>query len=151
MTVIAWDGETLAADKRCVSNGVPSTMTKIFAISPGMMAGISGDAAYGMALVQWLMRGAKDSDFPKKPRNDTHAIVMVVTRGEQGCRIYENSPLSIRIEDKHHAIGSGRDFALAAMKLGYGAVRGVELAGELDINCGNGIDVLRFMSYGHTS
>ncbi len=45
-------------------------------------------------------------------------------------------------EDKFNALGAGRDYALAAMYLGFDASRAVEVACALDVNCGNGIDVL---------
>ena len=40
------------------------------------------------------------------------------------------------------AIGSGRDFALAAMALGHSAIEAVTVAGRFDTASGNGFDAL---------
>jgi hypothetical protein len=47
-------------------------------------------------------------------------------------------------EDAHHAIGSGRDFAAAAMYLGKTAREAVEVAMALTGFCGHGVDTLEF-------
>lgn len=43
-----------------------------------------------------------------------------------------------------HAIGTGRDYARAAMHLGRNAVEAVQVAILFDENCGNGVDTLTF-------
>ncbi len=58
------------------------------------------------------------------------------------CYGYYLSPYPEWNQDRFDAIGSGRDYALAAMYLGHDARRAVEVASALDNGCGNGIDVL---------
>jgi ATP-dependent protease HslVU (ClpYQ) peptidase subunit len=44
--------------------------------------------------------------------------------------------------ESFHALGSGRDFALAAMYLGKNAREAVEIAMEFDLETGKGVDCL---------
>lgn len=54
MTVIAWDGQTLAADKRAVSGGgIARTVTKIMRHDDALLA-ITGDWDAGAEMRAWL-------------------------------------------------------------------------------------------------
>jgi 20S proteasome alpha/beta subunit len=144
MSVIAWDGKTLAADKRASFGTTIRTTTKIFRHGNALLA-YAGDSAHGEEVRAWWMRGADPDDFPRSQRDkDDWAGLLVIRRGEHGPVIarYERTPYPIYFEDEHFSIGSGREFALAAMYLGCDARRAVEVACALDSGCGNGIDTL---------
>lgn len=140
MTCIAWDGKTLAADKRATNSGLPRTVTKIHRVN-GCLIGASGDAAQAREMLSWWRNGAKAEDFPASQRDKEDWGTFVVI-GDDGIDVYERTPHPIRFEDKQFACGSGRDFATAAMHLGCTAAQAVEIACKFDINCGNGIDTL---------
>jgi ATP-dependent protease HslVU (ClpYQ) peptidase subunit len=142
MSVIAWDGKTLAADKRATFGGnLILTTTKIRRIG-NMLVGYAGGADFGEQMVQWVADGADPADFPTGQRDkDDWAGVLVLRPGQPVAR-YERTPYPILFEDRCVAVGSGRDFAMAAMYLGCDAKRAVEVACALDVNCGNGVDVL---------
>ena len=140
MSVIAWDGHTLAADKRASLGTLIKTTTKIFRIGDSLCA-YAGDAAGGEEMLAWFSNGAKPADFPAGQRGDDWSGLLVIREGE--ILKYEQSPYPVRFEDKFFAIGCGRDFALAAMHLGHDARSAVEVAIALDSGCGNGIDMLR--------
>lgn len=141
MSVIAWDGHTLAADKRATFGTTIRTTTKIFRVGDALV-GYAGDAAFGEEMVAWLARGADPTDFPSGNRDkDDWAGLLVIRKGQPILR-YERTPYPIRFEDKTFSIGCGRDFALAAMHLGKTAREAVEVAIALDSGCGNGIDTL---------
>lgn len=55
---------------------------------------------------------------------------------------YERTPHPLKFPPQQFAIGSGRDFALAAMYLGCDAAGAVHVACEFDSACGNGVDVV---------
>lgn len=140
MTVIAWDGKTLAADKRAVNNGYAGgTVTKIHRW-PGGLCAFSGDLDVGMALVAWLRGGADPDVYPKKQAD--HAANFLVIHQDGRIERYETVPVPLLFEDRFTAMGSGRGYALAAMHLGHDARAAVEVACALDNGCGNGIDVL---------
>ena len=142
MSVIAWDGETLAADKRASNGTLIRTTTKIFRSGDALVA-YAGEAVFGEEMRAWFDRGAKIEDFPASNRDkDDWAGLLVIRKGRPIVK-YERTPYPITFEDRQFAMGCGRDFALAAMYLGKTAREAVEVAIALDSGCGNGIDTLR--------
>lgn len=143
MSVICFDGTTLAADKRMCHGTFFSTTTKIYRVGDDLV-GFSGDAAQGQAMVAWFRDGAKPEEFPaSQTADDDWSPLMVVKRGGIVLR-YEKTPYPFPIEDKFVAMGSGRDFAIAAMECGKSAVEAVLLASKFCNGCGNGVDSMRF-------
>lgn len=141
MTVLAFDGHTLAADKRAVLGSMILTTTKIFRVNKALV-GYAGDACFGEEMVAWYGRGAKPEDFPTNQRDkDDWSGLMVFKKGDRIAR-YERSPYPVRFDSEKIAVGCGRDFAMAAMYLGKTAREAVEVAIALDNCCGNGIDTL---------
>lgn len=143
MTVVAWDGRSLAADKMTDFGGLWSTTTKVHAVPGGGAIATTGLAALGAELVNWVMNGAKPVDFPSgDQRNpDKCCSALVITPDGQVLQ-YEHTPYPIRIQNRHWAIGSGRDFAMAAMFLGHSASGAVSIACALCNTCGGGVDVV---------
>lgn len=142
MTVLAWDGITLAADKRAVMDGLTRTTTKIFRIN-GCLVGYSGESAFGEAMLDWFRRGEKPDDFPDSQRDMNTWAGLLVIREDGKIQRYEQAPYPITFEDSQIAVGSGRDYALAAMYCGRNAHDAVLIACEFDNGCGNGVDTLR--------
>lgn len=142
MTVIAWDGETLAGDKRTNFGGLHATTTKVQRLPDGGIVGCAGNTAQIWEMVHWLAQGADPEKLPAIQRDAKECVTMLVVSRCGDLWQYENSPYPIRIENKQWAIGSGRDFAIAAMRLGQTAAQAVALACELDMGCGNGVDAL---------
>jgi hypothetical protein len=139
--VIAWDGKTLAADKRACNGTLYRTVTKIFRIGGNLVA-YAGDPAFGEEMLAWIARGERPEDFPTGQRDKEDWTGILVIRPDGTIQKYERTPYPITFEDRHHAIGCGRDFALAAMYLGKTASEAVAVAIALDSACGNGIDTL---------
>lgn len=140
MTILAFDGTTLAADKRAVNNGLRRTVTKIFRVDDKLV-GFAGDLANGLELVEWVRAGCIISNYPKSQEDKDSWDTLVVIDAD-GLRVYETRPYAIKFEDPFWACGSGRDYALAAMYLGKNAAEAVEIAGHFEISCGNGVDTL---------
>lgn len=140
MTCVAWDGKTLAADKRVVYAGLARTVTKIFRVD-NVLVGIAGDGAQGMEMIDWIRGGCAPDRFPASQRDKEQWATIAVIKAD-GLWVYERSPYPMRIEDKTYATGSGRDYALAAMHLGKTAREAVEIACLFETGCGNGVDVL---------
>ena len=124
MSIIAWDGETLAADKRACLGTLIRTTTKIFRVGTAL-AGYAGDADRGEEMLAWYNSGAEPKAFPEKQRNDdTWAGLLVILRGGKILK-YERSAYPVKFPPQQFAIGCGRDFALAAMYLGNSASQAV--------------------------
>jgi ATP-dependent protease HslVU (ClpYQ) peptidase subunit len=141
MTVIAWDGKTLAGDKRTNFGGLHGTTTKIHRFK-GCLLGCAGNTAQIMEMHQWVMSGYKREEFPAPQRDAEKCVSMLVIEPSGKILQYENTPDPIVIENKFWAIGSGRDYAMAAMHLGHSARVAAEVACALDVGCGNGVDTL---------
>jgi len=140
VSVIAWDGRALAADKRACFGTVFRTTTKIFRVN-GRLVGYAGDADSGEAMLAWYASGAIPSDFPASQSTDSWSGLLVIEPSGQIIR-YERTPHPLKFPPQQFAIGSGRDFAYAAMHLGKSAAEAVEVACVFDSGCGNGVDVL---------
>jgi hypothetical protein len=140
MTIIAWDGKTLAADKSATNCGWSNTVTKVYRV-PGGLVAFSGDADAAMDLLAWFQGGRVPSDYPACQKTDDRGSAFFVDN-DGALWTYDKSVNPQRYEQRFAAMGSGRDYALAAMYLGFDAVRAVEVACALDNDCGNGIDAL---------
>lgn len=143
VTVIAWDGKTLAADKMMGFGSSKSSVTKIFKIG-GALVGFAGHSANGQELLEWFRSSRRPSDFPASQRG-VDSVTLLVIESDGKILHYGQSPHPMIIEDAFHAIGSGDEFALAAMYLGRTARDAVEVACALCPTCGNGIDTLSFV------
>jgi len=140
MTVIAWDGKTLAADKRGTCAYMRYSVTKIHRVPDGLVA-FSGGGAHAGELLNWF-HGSRNPDAYPRCDNDSGAGTIHIDQHGK-VRMYSSAnPFPELIESPFFARGSGRDYAMAAMHLGCDARRAVEVACEFDIGCGNGIDTL---------
>jgi len=143
VTVIAWDGRTLAADKRATGGGgIALTVTKIQRHADCLIA-ITGCWDTGAEMREWFKAGADPVKFPAKAR-DNHSTLIVIDAS--GIRTWAIGPYPMTIEAQRCSWGSGRDYAEAAMFLGHDAVKAVEVACHFQTDCGNGIDTLTLES-----
>ena len=140
MTVIAWDGNVLAADKRTVcGGGITRTCTKIIAWKDCLI-GMTGDWDVAAEMREWYIAGADPEKFPKEAR-ENKATLIVIKRGE--ILQFNAGPFPMPIENFRTAWGSGRDFAIAALHLDHDARSAVSVACEFQSDCGNGITCLQ--------
>lgn len=140
MTVIAWDGKTLAADKM-ICTSAKRIGTKIYSIN-GELFGMSGALHIGMARLAWVRAGMIAADYPIGGDSEWGQVLRITK--ERKIVLYNANGFPMHFEDPFHATGSGSDFALAAMYLGKSAVEAVEVACALSNECGMGIDTLEF-------
>lgn len=142
MTVVAWDGKMLAADRRTVNSGLIGITTKIHRIGD-LLVGTSGPITSGEAMIEWVRKGRDAASFPASqvdPKGDWAPTLVIEADG--AILLYDNLIFPTRFQQRFHAIGSGRDFAMAAMHLGHSAAEAVAVACEFQSDCGNGVDVL---------
>jgi hypothetical protein len=145
MTVIVWDGTTLAADKQANVNDLMRHVTKIRRSVTGALMGCTGELCQGLEVMAWYDKGALPEDFPSFQRDkDQYSPVMVITPQRQ-ILLYELTPYPIVFEDESTAIGSGRDFAIVALHFGKNAREAVEVASHFCLSCGGGVDTLSFL------
>lgn len=140
MSVIAWDGQSVAADKQLTCGTTTMAITKVHKLPTGEIIGLVGCLERGEELMNWYRNGAKPEEFPKFGDSVGDAELIVVT--EESVSSYVRSPYSAPIENSFMAWGSGGDVALGAMAMGATAEEAVEIACRFNSACGLGINVL---------
>jgi ATP-dependent protease HslVU (ClpYQ) peptidase subunit len=140
MTCVAWDGRRLAADKQSTQAGVKRTTTKI-ARHGSVLIGTAGEGALCQEMINWIRAGADPASIPPRQlTEDWVHVVMITPPGN--VWFFARSATPTLFEDPIFAMGSGRDYALAAMYLGLTAEKAVAVACHFDADCGMGIDML---------
>lgn len=139
MTTCAWDGKTLAADTRGTVGGFPFTKTKAYRLKDGRLYAGSGDAEDCAAVRIWLETGGE------KPKVEN--FVGMVIGADGSIWRYEDKLVPFQINQPFHAIGSGRDYAIAAMHMGKSAIEAVELACLYDVYTGAPITELSLIDH----
>lgn len=144
MSIVVWDGLTLAADRQSNNGNLGrDTATKIWKSGDILLAGV-GQMQALMAIKNWIECGAQPKEFPKEYMDRTENTCMwVINRNGNIARI-EDGPFFVKQNTLTFADGSGRDFAYGAMEMGADAVEAAEIACKYDIYCGGGIDRLTF-------
>lgn len=139
MTTIAWDGRSLAGDRRISSGTIVYTSTKVRRTADGRLIGATGDYGVCIAMLDWLEKGGTR---PECQDSDRWAAALEIL--PDGTCWMHNRETRWRVEDEFVAVGSGRDYAMAVMALGHPARLGVEIASRFDPGTGNGVDELAF-------
>lgn len=147
MTTVAWDGRFFASDTQGDHGGLIVPTKKLMA-TPDYVIGGAGS----YALIYDFWRRTKDMSLgsildagfgvtPDSEDDDDLPSIMIASRKSRNAW-YMSGRVFVPIERGFHAIGSGRDFALAAMSLGKTAYEAVELARTLDVSTGGAIDLI---------
>jgi hypothetical protein len=131
VTTIAYKDGVLAGDTLADRGGLAHLVdSKVFALADGRLFGGCGSFGQVLAVKTWL-------DGGEKPAVDDFSGIVVELDGS--ARILESSLQFVPVPFPWFAIGSGRDFAIAAMHLGRTALQAVELAAEYDTYTGGQI------------
>lgn len=141
MTTIAWDGKTLAADKQATSGNLMHTVTKIFK-HPSGLYGVTGHLSHGLTVINWITgTNPHPIAYPANPSNDDYGYVIHINN-QREIWCYEGHPTPCKFEDKFYAVGSGREFATAAMHCGQTAQQAIVIASIFNSGTGQGVDSL---------
>jgi hypothetical protein len=138
MTVIAWDGKTVASDRQGTCGDIISSRTKLSRLPSGTIVVCAGDSDRCLAVKRWYEDGAKKEEWPKAQEGNDWARMIVFEDGK--VYEYNQEPFGILCEDPYMAWGSGSMFALGAMAMGANAVQAVEAASKHCATCGMGVD-----------
>lgn len=148
MTIIAWDGKVLAADRMATMGGTPMRDAggKIHRLRApnGRVAliGFTGTSAFRASYLHW-MRGGEEPQI-KVGEDMKWAIILI----QEPRWVWYRSDTANRWDllgaMSYWAVGSGCDYALGAMEHGATAREAVRVASRLDNQCGMGVDVVRF-------
>lgn len=140
MSVVAWDGYTLAVDRQGENAGHIFPVSKSRRLANGEIVAWTGGHAQGLLLAQWYEDGADPAKWPAF-QSDKDSWTRLIVAKPTGIAVYEQYPVPMIQEGLQRAYGAGRDFALGALAMGADARRAVEIASELSDSCGMGVDV----------
>jgi len=139
MTTIAFDGRTLAADTLTTDNwGLKGYTCKIL-LGNNFVAGGSGSLSQ---ILKWFDNAKNTSDiieygYPDYEKDENGPSFLLVTNGQLYTHI---EGLFLPNARPYHAVGSGRDYALAAMYCGKTAEEAVHIAMKFDNGTGGSVD-----------
>lgn len=141
MSIVAWDGAYLVADKQATCSGMKVTVSKARRLATGEVVAWTGDQEQGLALAKWYEEGADPAKWPEFQKKDGDNWTRLIVADSTGVSFFEKQPERQRVEDKFMAWGSGRDYAMGAMQVLRDAVKAVEVASMFDVHCGRGMEV----------
>lgn len=145
MTIIAVRDGVMAADTRIVHADSGITRgTKLFRKRIGRrdhILGFSGSLSAAMMYYDWY--GSK-ALMPEALRNldvDANSFGVLILIGKD---LYEGDSMCrpVEVEQKFHAIGSGAQAALGAMRHGASAYEAANIACEIDSACGRPVIIM---------
>lgn len=141
MSVVAWDGHTLAADRQGTRGCQPRATTKIFKRN-GHLYGIVGTISVGMQMLEWHVAGADPEKAPKQDVEGDEYCDLVVIKPDGKAVAYEVGHVAMEIEEPFWAYGCGGPTAVGALAAGANSATAVKIACDHNIHCGLGIDTL---------
>lgn len=155
MTVVAYDGKTLASDSCSATDSgyFACNAKKLYRLKSGGMIGIAGDAD-ARAVVSLVDNIKDENDLPSKadlegtrtegqyllvlPDKSVFEIVSVLH--EESGRFYCQV---LPIKNKFYSVGHGEDFAKVAMSLGKTAEQAVKEACKWSLTCRPPVQTMR--------
>ena len=139
MTVIAYDGHYVAADRLITNDsGMKGVGQKLVIWGRQVLATV-GAADHGEALIVWFKDGKDPKAFPVAPSGEKDAYLYVFQR-DAPVICFQKWPSPILFSMSTFAAGCGGDIARTAMHLGRDARHAVLVANELNCYCGGGVD-----------
>ena len=141
MTVIAYDGLYVAADRMISNNDGLQGMSRKIEVFEGQVLATCGAADHGEALMWWFKEGMHPEAFPhlSKVGGDKDAYLYVFKHNTP-VACFQTWPRPIIFPMVLFAAGCGNDIARTAMHLGRDAREAAKIACELNVFCGNGVD-----------
>jgi hypothetical protein len=140
MTTIAWDGQTLAADTLACASGLRRVAHKLFRCRRYIF-GMTGLQADGHIIAQWLRDGASLRDPAPISEDGINGLVIDLDDGRVYVVEGKRATL-VPVHEPVFAVGSGRDFAIAAMTFGKTAQEAVEFSARFDVYTGGEVDTI---------
>jgi len=139
MTVIVWDGITLATDSAASDGVIQWKTAKAWYHGEGddriILSG-AGPLPSIMAMKDWFINQAVVGFPPIQVTDPCHFIVVSPI---MGLYRFEGGPAPIDHGSDACAFGEGREFAYGALAMGATAARAVEIACDYSVHCGLGV------------
>jgi len=148
MTTIAYDGKSLASDSRSCIGGMiyEEDAQKIFTErGPFAVLGIAGDYQAAMDVMDMIGEFTNIEHIRGIPPEEIGNVSILAVTKDGRLWSYAGSASCELRGDRPFAVGSGSDFAIAAMDLGKSAKEAVEYAATRDPNTNSVTQVETFI------
>lgn len=144
MTTIASDGRTVAADgRRCIGNEIVCDNYRKLVVMEGRVFGITGGLAGGEAGIRWVLAGADPAEVPK---TDPQYSWTVIEFKVEHCVSWRSSDPYPETTPYPVTFGSGCDYAMAVLDLGFSPPDAVKAAARRNVHTGGEIQVIDIAS-----
>lgn len=146
MTTIAWDGETLAADRGSWSNGMHQAVRKAHRVTAPdgrrFLVALAGDGAFAISVLRWMRGEVSD---PGRCLDDdmTRDVAVVIDERRRVFRL-NSRLLYVPYMGRIHTHGAGQEIALGAMMAGADAVKAIRITMQVSDYAARGVDCVRF-------
>lgn len=140
MTVIAYDGRYVAADRLITNDSGMKGISRKLEVWEGQVLATVGAADHGEAMMIWFKDGKDPKRFPDPGGGEKSSYLYVYTPGGAPVMCFQTWPAPILFPMSEQAAGCGADIARTAMHLGRDAREAVKIASELNCFCGGGVD-----------
>ena len=132
MSVIVWDGTTLAADSHANNGDLAFPYPKLWALPDNRLAGAVGPLQAVTQMQQWTLDGLPPTKFPLN--TGSPAQLLLVSK-EKGVVRYRDSSIPYLHGSNKLAIGEGAPFAYGALFMGATAEQAVLAAIDGSPHC----------------
>lgn len=140
MTVIAYDGLYVAADRLITNNdGMKGVSRKIDVWEDWVLA-TSGAADHGEAMMIWFKDGKDPKAFPQHTDGGEKGAYLYAFKHKNPVLCFQTWPAPILFPMTEFAAGCGSDIARTAMHLGRDAREACRITCELNVFCGGGVE-----------
>jgi len=138
MTTIAWDGVSLAADTQLSSaDTIVGSTEKIIKLKANLWIATTGYHSETGIFKEWVLHGQPQNDKPKI--SEEFAAFILTSKG-----LFEYDFLLYPMEVTNKcAIGSGSDWAIAAMDFQCNAAAAVRYASQRDVYTNSIIQIVK--------
>lgn len=146
MTTIAFDGETLAADRGSWSGGFHQDAKKVHRVTAPdgrvFLVGLMGNAAFATDVLRWMRGGPHPGQCLDADKEHDCAVVVDVRR-----RVWRLSAHRLTYREapgRMHSAGAGQEIAMGALMAGADAVKAVRITMQVSDYAARGVDWVRF-------
>ena len=136
MTIVVWDGTTLATDAAATDGNNLWETEKAWEWNGYILSG-AGPLQTILQMRDWFQSGAPQNKFPAVQLTPQFCHFLVVSYA--GLQRYEQGHLPADHGRYSCAFGDGKDFAYGAMAMGADAGQAVEVANKYSPHCGLGV------------
>ena len=151
MTIVVWDGNSLATDRQANDGSQKWESDKAWYISRDEKVHIVSGVGVLQDIIElreWYRTGSSKNKFPIPSRSNRVSLTaqLIVVNETDGLIVYEGTPHPIVRGFIPCAFGDGKDFAMGALSMGASSVEAVAVANEHSLHCGKGVTELSLSS-----